>query len=249
MNSTKHSRFAFMVIACCATTSIVGCGAPGEDAGETDGALSAPVRDHVFDVNAKSYIAFIPSNQIGSFGNIFSDAALATLVAATNTAYSEDPQTGNPDAEQYRVFGSVRLNVRCTGTTVQMTLSALSTDGGFEGPFRAEVVPLKVRSTVNGTFGFLARGKPNPAVEPAFQSIHARTNSDIWYAVSGHVTCDAAAQAGLFIDKVTSTNFPSVRVWATHASGGRTDAEALLASRAQGKFTGLWSLETPPVSP
>lgn len=219
-----------------------------DETGETADAIT-PIRDHVFDINAKSYIAFIPSTEVGSFGNIFSDAALATLVAATNAAYSEDPLTGNPDAEQYRVFGSVRLKVRCTGTTVQMTLTGLSTAGGFEGPFRAEVLPLNARFTEDGTFGFLAQGKPNPAVEPAFQAIHARSNTIIWYSVSGHVTCDEAAQAGLFIDDVTSTNFPSVRVWATHASEGRTDAEALLASRAQGKFTGLWSLETPPLIP
>jgi hypothetical protein len=243
----KYSTLLFTAL------TLTGCveGAETEDTtdeteavDEAEAALP-PRRATTFIVESKSFIAPIPANMIGSFGNFFQDTALQAFAATTNAGFSENPTTGAKSAKQFRVWGHVELDVVCNGSTVQsIQLLNPATDVGFEGPLKGEIDPIK-SSAAGKSFSYQVSGRPNILAEPSFQAVHSRTNRTIWYRVNGHVSCDASAAAFLTIDSVPNTNFPSVRVFATRVSGGVIAPEGKVYEEIQGKFIELWSL--PPV--
>jgi hypothetical protein len=233
---------------------VLSCGsADGSDDATNDALSSAPRKAHVFFVQTKGFIAPIASDRIGDLGNPVSDVLLRAFVVATNATFSENPQDGDGPAKtgQYRLWAQVALSLECVGKNVQdVTIADAQTDAGYEGPLKAVTDPLAVRSWPDGRFYFQARGRPAPAAEPAFEVIHPRASSTIWYVVAGHVTCDAAAQASVVFDEVTTTAFPSFRLWLTHKSGFDPEPPPQrVVDRAQGNFSELWSLPAPPKGP
>jgi hypothetical protein len=44
----------------------------------------------------------------------------------------------------------------------------------------------------------------------------------IWYSVRGHVACDSNAEASIVLDEITNTRFPSLRIWETHVTQGKS---------------------------
>jgi hypothetical protein len=241
----RHLLFALIII------SSSGCIDSGDELDDTadtatdESAAIAP-RRHTFFLDAKSFIRNIPATQLGTLGSPARDFALEQLRGVTNSLFSELPANGDPGASTFRVYGHLQLGVTCTGSVINLTTQGAFSDVGFEGPLRGELLPFKSRTTTGGSFAFQAAGAPNILAEPPFQGILPRTNRHIWYRIDGHVTCDSAGAARLFIDKVTNTNFPSVRVWATHSEGTRFDREALLVERLQGTFSELWRLARVP---
>jgi hypothetical protein len=236
-----------------ASTAAIGCVGFDEGGGDDEEVLDdepapalAPRHDHIFFIEAKSFIRPIASDMIGSFGDPIADFSLGLLASATNAQFSEDPTTGAQAAAQFRVWAHVRLDVICTGSTPELTLLEPASDVGFEGPLEGELDPLHFRSTTFGTFAFQAAGRPHALAEPAFLAVHPRTNRTIWYSVKGHVVCDSDARASIVLDEVTNTRFPSLRIWSEHVERGQIGPETLIFDIAQGKFTELWSLPAPP---
>lgn len=222
--------------------------AADEDSQGANAEAGVPSRSHLFLIDAKSYIAPIPNNKIGSLSTFdpVQDAKLKALAVATNVAYSENPKTGAHDAEQFRVWSHLTIDVTCIGSSIRTFLAGRQADVGLEGPFEGVLDQLQATVTDNGSFALLGAAEPNPVVEPTFQIIHPRSTSKIWYKVKGHVFCDQNAQAFVVLDGVTQSNFPSVRVWATRVSGGAIQPEELLYTYQQGLMTGLWALEPKP---
>jgi hypothetical protein len=253
-NHMHRSALMMLLAASITTTTSTACVDFGEGGDLDEEVLDdepvpavVPAHDHIFFIEAKSFIRVITSDMVGSFGDAFEDFNLGLLAAATNAQFSEEPATGERTAAQFRVWAHVRLDVICTGTTPLLTLLEPSTDVGFEGPLQGELDPLQFRSTTSGAFAFQAAGRPNAIAEPAFLAVHPRVNRTIWYSVSGHVVCDDNAEASIVLDQVTNTNFPSLRIWSTHITRGQILPETLIVDRAQGQFTELWSLPTPPL--
>jgi hypothetical protein len=233
-------------------TVIAGCAAPtDEDVGDSNSAVTqAPRRRHLFVVRTKGFIAPITNATLGTLGGTIADAGMYALSSATNAQFSEDPPDGGRESGQYRLWAQVFLDVQCVGTNVTMKLTDADTDAGYEGPLKAEFDRLQTRSNEEGRFSYQAQGRPHPAAEPGFQLIKERQSNTIWYNVKGNVTCDADAEATLHLEKVTTTKFPSFRLWVTQHSGvGRTGAEKLIIDRKQGNFSELWSLPQPPILP
>lgn len=208
----------------------------------TDEAEAVAPRKHRFFIDAKSFIRNIPSSQLGTLGNPIVDAQLELFRLTTNLGFSELPANGDPNASTFRVYAHLLLNATCTGRTISLSAADSFSDVGFESLLHGELIPFQFRTTPGGTFSFQAAGAPNILAEIPFNAIQVRSTRHIWYRVDGHVTCDAAGAAQLFIDRVTNTNFPSVRVWATHTEGAKIDREALLVDRRQGNFSELWRL-------
>ena len=201
---------------------------------------------HLFVIRTKGFIAPITNETLGSLGGTVADAALYTFSAATNASFSEDPQDGSSTTNQYRLWAQVYLDVQCVGSTTQMQLTDAASDAGYEGPLKAEVDPLQTDYTTGGRFAFQAQGRPNKYAEPPFQAIQRRSNNTIWYKVEGGVRCDGNGNASLDLSNVTTTKFPSFRLWSTQQSGGRSAGEKRLVDRAQGNFSELWSLPAAP---
>lgn len=253
MSSQLPRSALFMLLASITTTSMAcvdfdgGADLDDEEVLEEEPVPAVvPAHDHIFFIEAKSFIRVITDDMVGSFGDTFEDFNLGLLAAATNAQFSENPATGDRAAAQFRVWAHVRLDVICTGTTPAMALLEPSTDVGFEGPLQGELDTLQFRSTTAGAFSFQAAGRPNVVAEPAFLAVHPRVNRTIWYSVRGHVVCDENAEASIVLDQVTNTNFPSLRIWSTHITRGQILPETLILDRAQGQFTELWFLPAPP---
>lgn len=218
-----------------------------EDQAADDAEAVAPTK---FTLQAKSFIAPIPDNMVGSLGPLF-DENLYAFAGLTNLSFSENPQTGAQSAAQFRVWSQLSLSATCSGSNVTgLTVTAAKTDVGFESLLKGEIDPIQSRSSlvretaggpVVGNFTWQASGRPNILAEPAFLFVHPRTNRTIWYRVDGKVTCSGGVPfVGSF--KVVNTDFPSVRIWAIRDAG----AEQLVYQEAQGKFTALWSLPNVP---
>jgi hypothetical protein len=250
MFTHSHRRTLLKSFAAVAITALLGCAAEASEDVDNDSAAqtanNAPRGRHLYVVRTKGFIAPITNETLGSLGGTFADAAMYAFSSVTNAQFSENPQSGDTTSGQYRLWAQVFLDVQCVGTKVTLQLTDPNTDAGFEGPLRARFDPLKTDFTTDGKFAFQAQGRPHPAAEPPFQAIKSRTNNTIWYKIGGHVTCDANAEATLHLDGVTTTKFPSFRLWVTEHSNGREGAEALVVDRAQGNFSELWSLPAPP---
>ncbi len=214
-----------------------------------DGAFTGgapPRRSHLFVVRSKGFIAPISNDRIGSVGGTIADAALYAFAKATNLNFSENPTNGSSSSGQFRLWAQVFLDVTCDGSAASLKLTDPDTDAGYEGPLKAETDPLKTDFYPTGAFAYQAQGRPASAAEPAFQAVHARTNSTIWYKVQGRVICNDYGGATLHFDAVTTTKFPSFRLWVTQLSDGRDGKEALIVDRGQGNFSELWSLPAAP---
>jgi hypothetical protein len=236
------------ILRCLALVTLVGCATSAEEEESTGDAVTesnAPRRAHLFVIRTKGFIA--PITNVGDVGSVTGNIALKAFAVATNASFSEDPKDGyGPTDTGYRLWAELQLDVRCVGSTVTMTVEKAGTDAGYEGPLKAEFDPLRFATTRGGKFYYQARGRPHPAAKPAFDAVASRTNTTIWYEVSGNVTCDADADATLHLDQPVTTPFPSFRLWVTQHSGGREGAEALIVDRPQGAFSELWSLPDPP---
>jgi hypothetical protein len=249
LEMTPSRTFAALTVLAITT---VGCLAPtGEESDDSQAAVTqAPQKRHLFVVRTKGFIAPITNATLGSLGGSVADAALYAFSSATNAQFSENPRDGSKTSGDYRLWAQVFLDVKCVGNKVTMELTDADTDAGYEGPLKAGFDPLSTLSNAGGRFSYQARGRPHPAAEPAFQAIASRESNTIWYSVKGHVTCDAQAEATLHLDQVTTTKFPSFRLWVTQHSGfGRAGSEELIVDRKQGNFSELWSLPPPPGTP
>jgi hypothetical protein len=239
----KSTTALFAILAL--STSLSGCAFDEdglEDEPEIEEAEAAVrPRAHLFMVEAKSFIAPIASSMVGTLGDPITDAALNALAVATNASFSENPTTGAHSAGQFRVWAHVELDVICDGTRATMMLANPLTDVGFEGPLKGELDSISASAT-GSSFSFQAAGRPHQFVEPTFQAVYPRTNRTIWYRVDGHVACDQNSEAFITVDSVTSTDFPSVRVFASRITGGVVLPEAQIFEWRQGKFTELWFL-------
>jgi outer membrane protein OmpA-like peptidoglycan-associated protein len=169
------------------------------------------------------------------------EGKLAAFAAATQAAVNENPPTDVKDSA-YRLFSECTFRVTCgAGGLVDVTQSVISTDHGLECIPRTTKClsppPLRVfdvKSSRNGTntfdFTWSVKGQPHPAAEPGFQVVCPRTSRFIWHTVQGTITCTPAGPTVTV--QLSGSQFPSHRVWVNGS---------LVASRAQGNFSRLWS--------
>ena len=254
MNAQSHLGFLALALG----LGVMACSVATENTDSSQGAATTgPEHHHTFVVQTKGFIAPITGDTLGSLPGSFltpgfvKNAALYAFSAATNLTFSENPPDGTQESGQYRLWAQVHVDVRCTGSSIVLTVPETHTDAGYEGPLRAGYDPLVTLSSRAGEFYFQAKGRPHVAAEPPFQAIQRRDTNTIWYTVRGRVTCDAQGDATLRIadGDVVTTTFPSFRLWTSKSTDDGAVATNLSIDRAQGNFSDLWYLPEPAESP
>jgi hypothetical protein len=180
-------------------------------------------------------------------------AAWRAFCAVTAATYVENPPNGlAPVPLDARVLGVGQATWRCqAGNAAPIAFAnavAGISAGGMEGPFLGVAWPVGVRNSllVNGTWGMVSSGRPNPAVEPTFQAIWPRWPPDIWNKIATSITCGVDAQGRPTATSnfnLTATWFPSHRVW--RRSPIANPVAGVLFNLPQRALSDLWAL--PPI--
>ena len=160
---------------------------------------------------------------------------LAGLAAVTDVTFSERPTTDAKD-KRYRLYSERTFTVTCeNGSITHVTSSPIDTDAGREGPIQP---PPLITSRVSGAlvgrnfrFAWMARGRPDPLVEPTFQAVCSRTSVFIWHLIAGEIEC--VGTTPVVRTSLVGSQFPSHRVFVN-------GIEDRAAFRAQGPFSDLW---------
>jgi hypothetical protein len=116
---------------------------------------------------------------------------------------------------------------------------------GFTGV--ANPVATRDNINLNGTFGFVASGHPNPALEWSFKVHRWRASPDIWNKTTATITCgvDNRGQPTTSLNlRLARTAFPSHKIW--RRSPANAPAAVLLFNVPQGLFSNLWFLPAIP---
>jgi hypothetical protein len=181
-------------------------------------------------------------------------AAYLAFCKMTDLNYQENPPNGNPvNPLDARILGIATAQWRCQVGNAAPIAPANARGAGSVGGMEplglvgvANNVAIRDNILLNGTWGFVTSGKPNPLAEPAFQAHSFRANPDIWNRVQTSISCGVDAAGRPMSTKfytLTSTFFPSHKVWSHTPSNAA--AGALLFNVAQRNFSDLWSL--PPI--
>jgi hypothetical protein len=209
--------------------------------------------------DSKLFIAGVPNCGSLPVGLLqpWKNAAYLAFCKATAATFNENPLTGalaNPlDA---RIHGSAEAEWRCrVGNPAPIGPASAVALAAFGGPEPgglmavANQVGVRDQLLVNGSYGFVFSGHPDPLAEPIPQAIQPRLRSDVWNHLTASVTCGADGR-GLPKATVnygfTTTLFPSHRVWRITPKMGPRNTEALLFNIAQGALSNLWSLPAIP---
>lgn len=198
------------------------------------GVFSGATAAEEFKIQVKSFIA--PTK----FEDIHSVEA-GILEAITNANFSEDPQSGDSESADYRLWSEATLNASCSqGKLSAVDLSPASTNAGTElfaldaeGELEQQAQlsnlapddPEKIRR-----FSWQMRGRPNAAALAAFYVHDYRSCVWIWHRVEGTISC--SGDNPTLEVKLTGSRFPSHRIWVNGTIKGSVD---------QGPFEFLWS--------
>jgi hypothetical protein len=170
------------------------------------------------------------------------------------TSLGENPPTDAPVVPlDARILSQAFLHWQCqagNALPINGNIAGGGSVGGLEGGGAfvgiANAPAVRDNINLNGTFGLVSSGHPNPLAEPAFQAFRPRARSDIWNKITGTISCgvDARGQptssvrfAGQF------TRFPSHKVWYRAPINA---AAVLLFNIPQGSFSNLWWLPAIP---
>ena len=199
------------------------------------------VREYSVELIAKSFIRPVV------FQGIYTVEA-GILAAITNAAFSENPNSPDAVAQDYRLWSRTSLKLRCVGSKIDR-LEAQSSEiqSGFEPtgiPYfnmeaKSEIdVPLRIYNdpgddpTLIRRFEFGMKGRPNRATLATFYVHNWRSCAWIWHRITGVVSCEtdpATTRANL-----EGSRFPSHRLWLN----GRLED-----TNVQGPFESLWSCD------
>lgn len=187
---------------------------------------------------AKSFIAPIGAN-IGSVLCTvpdISNARLAAFARATDTGFSENPETDTKD-KGYRIYSACTFTVTCEGgNLVSVVPSDLDTDSGTELSGTLQAPPLTIMEFTSGmtgpgpfSFSWRVKGRPHPLAEAGFALVCPRDSVFIWHSVSGLITCNGD---GVSVSvSITGSKFPSHRVFVNGA---------INSTVTQGSLSNLW---------
>ncbi len=189
---------------------------------------------------------------------VWTPAGLAAYLAFCKaTSLGENPPTPNIVAPlDARIRAGVDLRWQCTaGNPAPFGgfMVRLATAGGTEGPaflgIKGIVNPIAIRNNINlnGTYGYVSSGFPNPIVEPGFQVHKIRLRSDIWDKISGSITCgtdNRGLPTSRLSYKLLKSAFPSTKLWIRTPMTAPTSV--LRLNVAQGTFDNLWALPAIP---
>jgi hypothetical protein len=208
---------------------------------------------------SKMFISTIgPVNCTASTGivvpvGIAGQAAMFAFCALTDLQMGENPPNdANVAPLDARVLSIGRGSWQCqAGNAAPFggTWVTGGSVGGPEGPFVGIANNPGIRDNINlnGTYGFVSSGHPNPLVEPSFQAQRLRARTDIWDKTTGAITCgvDARGQPTSTTNfAATFTRFPQHKIW-THTPSNAV-ASRLLFNNPQGLFSNLWWLPAIP---
>lgn len=186
---------------------------------------------------AKSFIQKIdisdPSQCTGTFAKLFASLA--------NCGFSENPETSNPNAGDFRIYSKVSATVTCDGDRVaDWSLSPVEIKFGTEfklftgmGAVKDQVKTNPPMSGMSSqqkvSYTYAIKGRPPESAEHSFQAIKNRTCAYIWHRVEGEISCKLGSP--IITANVIGSRFPSHRAW---VDGERT------SNVEQGSFMNLW---------
>jgi hypothetical protein len=216
---------------------------------------AAPVtQTKTIEVAAKSFIAFIGSS-IGTMPGmtlvpnplppfvpipVTRQFLLEAMAKATDAQFNEDPRTVARD-KHYRLFTSCRFTVVFEDKKILAatpSIPDLDTDVGKEGPIQpppliASAVSVSPKGGSSVTFSWSAKGRPDPLVEPGFQTVRSRTSVFIWHIVEGKI--DVSSGTPVATVTIQGSKFPSHRAFIN----GLPEFPGL----KQGPFSNLWDAD------
>jgi hypothetical protein len=206
------------------------------------------------EVAAKSFIALIGS-KVGTMPGITflppvgglppvpvtRQFLLEAMAKATDAQFNEDPRTVAKD-KHYRLFSSCRFTVVFEDKKILAAtpgIPELDTDVGKEGPIQPPpLIASKVSVSPTGgssvTFSWTAKGRPDPLVEPSFQTVNPRTSVFIWHIVEGQI--DVSSGTPVTTVTIRGSRFPSHRAF--------IDGTIVLPDLKQGPFSNLWDADS-----
>jgi len=164
---------------------------------------------------------------------------LEALAKATDAQFNEDPHNLFKD-KHYRLFTSCRFTVVFEDKKIlAATPSTLDTDVGKEGPIQpppliASAVSVSPTGGSSVTFSWTGKGRPDPLVEPGFQTVRSRSSVFIWHIVEGRI--DVSSGTPVTTVTIRGSRFPSHRAFIGVAS--------VLPELKQGPFSNLWDADS-----
>jgi len=209
------------------------------------------------EIRTKMYIGPIGScDPIGVLGYPTSPLGLARQIAymtfckATDRFFGENPPTGEQSTPlNARVLSIVRFIWECQpnrSLPVAIQITPVASIGGPE-PFGlvglASPIAAVNQVLVDGTWSFVASGRPAPASEPSFQVHRPRFNFYIWHRVAGSIACGTdgtgAATSSITTRFTNATRFPSHRSYFHDVNGAFLKQNETIL---QHQFSNLWFL-------
>lgn len=185
-------------------------------------------------------------------------AAYVAFCLITDLSYQENPLTGVVQSPilDARIVSGVKINVTCeAGRALPISgeLHEKFTFGGVEVKalnISGAVNPLATANhlATNGTWAYVASGRPNLLLEPMFKVHNFRQTPYIWHRIEGVATCitnpdGTIGDLDMDVRFTTSTRFPS------HRSYWYSKNDVFLGNAGidvqQQAFSNLWVL--PPV--
>ena len=190
----------------------------------------APYAAQRFNVFAKSSIEYVNINEAPPPNSNFIDGGVLfpILLGQTNRSYGEYPSDdlwgASKDSEKYRLWQHLVVDTSCvTGTAQRPNIASTEDDGGGEtlwGAVRGtHHLETDIQPEGSGwAVKYVLFGSPAGILEPTFQDIKPRRNTDIFQYGTVHVTCDWAGtpQASFNTYEGPSfggSSFPSHHAW------------------------------------
>jgi hypothetical protein len=256
--------FIAMIAPVALATSLAGCTGESEstqnehveDVKQAQQPAAPPILTFSVKLSSKLFINGVPTCGANPniFGGLASFAAWRAFCAATAAKYAENPPADNaPVPLDARILGVATARWNCQAGNPTPVGPALAAGGGsvggMEGPLVGIANAMGIRDNLllNGTWGMVTSGRPNPIAEPAFQAIFPRVRPDIWNKIATTTTCGVDAQGrptATSVYNFTGTWFPSHRVW--RRSPMANPAAAVLFNLPQRALSDLWALPAVP---
>jgi hypothetical protein len=158
-------------------------------------------------------------------GPHFSERVAAYLVFCRLTdGLQDDPASGSEGPPlRARVLAIVDLRWSCRAGENTPLVGAVTPVAAIGGPeplgLQGTAHPITVRDDLatDGTWAYVASGRPHPLAEIGFQIHRPRFRSDIWHHVAGSVHCETSAsgdiRSRIEVHFEEATRFPSHRAY------------------------------------
>ncbi|TWT43071.1 tRNA3(Ser)-specific nuclease WapA precursor [Thalassoglobus neptunius] len=200
-------------------------------------------------LTAKSFIADVvqsrsleevpcnfPPTPRGAMGNWFDQFAISSVYMP----FQEDPSTPSSRDRDFRLYTKLVVKMCCCPLSAQI----VSTDQhggiepmGYQGTINLDMTSVECDSrTKCCTVSWRGYGRPDPRVEPVFQSVAPRRATNIWHQPGVVFCCKDGWPEHTGSAFFRASSFPSHRVWFN---------DQLIMDRSQGQLADLWKSDFP----